>query len=60
MFISSIQAYPDHLFWVMGLDIAMLLYLYGKGKLLIVLKDRYYGATAFKAFSDVTHLHIKD
>jgi|HigsolmetaAR203D_1030402.scaffolds.fasta_scaffold08136_3 hypothetical protein len=49
---------PFWLIWMVTCYLSMLTVLYGKGVLLVVYQDRYYGATDSKAFTDVTDLYF--
>lgn len=57
MFLGLIQSDPYWLFWMAAFNLVTMTILYGRGELVIVYKDRYYGATATKAFTDVTDLY---
>lgn len=60
MFLGLYQTDPFWLIWTAVFYFAMLTILYGHGVLLVVYKDRYYGASPFKAIADITDLYFRD
>jgi hypothetical protein len=59
MFIGLLaQGDPYWIAWLVLLDIALFSFLYGSGVLLIVVGDKYYGATDSKIFANVTSKYL--
>ncbi|MEK5165828.1 hypothetical protein NYE69_26260 [Paenibacillus sp. FSL R5-0527] len=59
MFLGLIQSDPYWLLWMAAFNLVLMTILYGRGELVIVYKDRYYGATTSKAIADVTELYME-
>ncbi|MFD1957784.1 hypothetical protein ACFSL6_27315 [Paenibacillus thailandensis] len=60
MFLGLYQTDPFWLIWTAVFNFAMLIILYGEGVLLVVYKDRYYGATATKIITDISDQYFRD